>query len=83
MVIGFPGQTNRYMNTSFLDDMVNFDYPRDISTRLDVIAILEAEAAKDSADAIKLSSGIKGLYNYLKKNRGMIGWIQENQFASQ
>ncbi|SYZ74046.1 Peptidase S46 [Candidatus Zixiibacteriota bacterium] len=72
MVIGFPGKTNRYENSSYLDDMVNFDYPRDIQTRLDVIAIMEKDAAKDSADAIKLSSPLKGLYNYLKKNQGMM-----------
>ncbi len=72
MIIGFPGHTNRYECSYAIDRMVNYEYPEDIQTRLDLISILEAASAKDSASAIKLSSPIKGLYNYLKKNRGMM-----------
>ncbi len=72
MVIGFPGHTNRYECSYAIDKMINFEYPNDIQTRHDLISILEADGAKDSADAIKLSSPIKGLYNYLKKSQGMM-----------
>jgi hypothetical protein len=72
MVIGFPGTTSRYDNSYFVDKMVNFDYPNEIKSRRDVISIQEEAAAKDSAEAIMLSSKIKNLYNFLKKDQGMI-----------
>jgi hypothetical protein len=72
MLIGFPGRTKRYQSSFSIDQMINHDYPLDISTRQDLIAILEAASSRDSSVAIRLSSGIKGLYNYLKKNQGML-----------
>lgn len=72
MVIGFPGSTNRYEISLATDEMVNYSYPRDIKLRQDLITIMETAAARDSAVAIRLSSPLKGLYNYLKKNQGML-----------
>ncbi|MGB2804851.1 MAG: S46 family peptidase [Candidatus Zixiibacteriota bacterium] len=72
MLIGFPGKTRRYESSFFIDKMVNHDYPRDIRTRREVISILEEASARDSSVAIRLSSLVKGLYNYLKKNKGML-----------
>jgi len=72
MLIGFPGRTRRYESSFFIDEKVNHDYPRDIQTRKEVISILEEASARDSSVAIRLSSTIKGLNNYLKKNRGML-----------
>jgi hypothetical protein len=72
MLIGFPGRTRRYESSFFIDNMVNHDYSRDIRTRMEVISILEEASAEDSSVAIRLSSSIKGLNNYLKKNKGML-----------
>jgi hypothetical protein len=72
MLIGFPGKTRRYESSFFIDQKVNHDYPRDIRTRKEVISILEEASAEDSSVAIRLSSTIKGLNNYLKKNQGML-----------
>jgi Peptidase S46 len=77
MVMGFPGTTSRYECSYGIEKMVNYDYPLDIRTRLDVIHILEAAAAKNPADAIKLSSTLKGIYNYLKKNQGMMDGFEK------
>jgi len=72
MLIGFPGTTKRYESSFSIDEMVNHDYPKDIRTRREVISILEEASAEDSSVAIRLSSKIKGLNNYLKKNQGML-----------
>jgi len=72
MLIGFPGTTKRYESSFSIDKMVNHDYPKDIKTRQEVISILEKASEEDSLVAIKLSSRIKGLNNYLKKNQGML-----------
>ncbi len=72
MLIGFPGTTKRYESSFSIEKMVSHDYPLDIRTRQEVISILEEASAQDSSVAIKLSSRIKGLNNYLKKNQGML-----------
>jgi len=72
MLIGFPGTTRRYENSYFIDNMVNYEYPKDIRTRKELISILEESSAEDSSVALRLSSRIKGLHNYLKKNQGML-----------
>lgn len=72
MLLGFPGTTRRYESSFSINKMVNHDYPLDIQTRREVISILEKTSAGDSLVAIRLSSRIKGLNNYLKKNRGML-----------
>jgi hypothetical protein len=72
MLIGFPGTTRRYQSSFYIDNMINHDYLLDIKTRLDLISILEKSSAEDSSVALRLSSRIKGLYNYLKKNQGML-----------
>lgn len=72
MLIGFPGKTRRYETSFLVDKMINYDYPIDVRTRQDLVSLLEFASAKDSSVAIRLSSRIKGLNNYLKKNRGML-----------
>jgi hypothetical protein len=72
MLVGFPGKTKRYESSFSIDQMVNHDYPLDIGTRQELIAILEAASAEDSSVALRLSSQIKGVNNYLKKNQGML-----------
>lgn len=72
LLIGFPGTTKRYESSFSIDKMVGHDYPLDIRTRRELISVLEAASAEDSSVAMKLSSRIKGLHNYLKKNQGML-----------
>ncbi len=72
ILLGFPGRTRRYENCFSIEKMIMHDYPKDIQTRKDLILILEGASAEDSSTAIKLSSRIKGLNNYLKKNQGML-----------
>jgi hypothetical protein len=72
MLIGFPGKTKRYESSFAIDGMINHDYPLDIRTRQEIVSILEQASAEDSSVAIRLSSPIRGLNNYLKKNQGML-----------
>jgi len=72
MLLGFPGRTQRYESSSSTEDRVNFDYPLSIGNSQDLISILEKSSVGDSALAMKLSSRIKGIANYLKKYQGML-----------
>lgn len=83
MLIGFPGTTRRYESSFSVDDMVNHDYPKDIRTRKEIIAILEKASAEDSSVALRLSSNIKSLYNYLKKNQGMLDGFKKSGLLQQ
>jgi hypothetical protein len=78
ILIGFPGTTRRYESSFFIDNMINYEYPRDILLRQELISILEEESAEDSSVALRLSSRIKGLYNYLKKNQGMLDGFKKS-----
>jgi len=83
MLIGFPGTTRRYESSFSVDEMVNHDYPKDIRTRKEIIAILEKASTEDSSVALRLSSKLKGLYNYLKKNQGMLDGFKKSGLQQQ
>ncbi len=72
MLLGYPGKTERHESSYATSKMIEHDYPWDISTRRDLIGILDSASAEDSSIGIRLSSRIKGLNNYLKKNQGML-----------
>jgi hypothetical protein len=72
MLFGFPGTTKRYQTSFSIDQMISHDYPQDIRTRQDILSILSEASDEDSSVAMRLSSQVKGLNNYLKKNRGML-----------
>jgi hypothetical protein len=83
MLIGFPGTTRRYESSFSVDEMVNYDYPKDIRTRKEIISILEKTSAEDSSVALRLTSKIKSLYNYLKKNQGMLDGFKKSGLSRQ
>jgi hypothetical protein len=83
MLLGFPGKTERYESSYAIAKMVNHDYPWDIRTREDLVGILDSASAEDSSIAIRLSSRIKGLNNYLKKNQGMLEGFERADILQQ
>jgi hypothetical protein len=83
MLLGYPGKTERYESSYAIAKMINHDYPWDIRTREDLIGILGSASAEDSSIAIRLSSRIKGLNNYLKKNQGMLEGFERSDILQQ
>jgi len=71
-LMGYPGRTRRNDSSYEIEKTLKHDYPLDLKTRLELIALLEKESKTDKNIAIKLSSRLKGLYNYLKKNQGIV-----------
>jgi hypothetical protein len=71
-LLGYPGRTRRNDCSFSIEKTLKHDYPLDLQTRLELIALLEKESEADKNVAIKLSSRLKGLYNYLKKNQGIV-----------
>lgn len=71
-IIGFPGWTERYLTSYALKDYEIFDLPRRIRLQNDMVTILEARSKADPTAAVKVASQMKGIYNYLKKDRGVL-----------
>lgn len=72
MILGYPGRTYRHMTSFNIEDDISFRYPFQIQTFTDLISIFEDFSAKDKDAEVKLASTIKGLYNSLKNNQGML-----------
>ncbi|HEX9916949.1 MAG TPA: S46 family peptidase [candidate division Zixibacteria bacterium] len=79
MMIGFPGWTARYSSSFSVEDMQNYYYFVDIGIREDLIKIMEQSSQEDSSVALRLSSKIKGIYNYLKKNQGVLEGFEKSK----
>jgi len=79
LMIGFPGKTSRYSSSFEIDNLVNHYFPMSIRTMRNRLDILEEAAAADSNAAIRLASSITGIYNYHKKNGGVLrGLVRMN-----
>ncbi|MEW5805742.1 MAG: S46 family peptidase [Acidobacteriota bacterium] len=72
MIMGFPGRTARHQTSFAVENDQTHRYPFQIQMAGDLIRILEEFAQKDEEAAVKLSGYIKGLYNTLKNNQGML-----------
>ena len=72
MIIGFPGHTNRYASSYYVDDLVNYHYPNWIRMYEDILDLIVEAGAKDSSVAIRLASMDAGINNGLKNTYGML-----------
>jgi hypothetical protein len=72
MMIGFPGRTDRYASSYYLNDMYNYYYPQMIADMRAALEIMERAAVQDSAIGLRLASRMRGIQNYLKKSEGMV-----------
>jgi len=73
MTVGFPGSTERYISSYELENRIDFSLPNLIKSSEDEIRITEEIGKTDSAIALRTASNLKGIYNYLKKSRGILG----------
>lgn len=79
MIIGYPGRTYQRLTSFGIKEDIDFRYGFQIQTAKDLIKIFEDFSAKDKEAEVKLASIIKGLYNGLKNNQGMLeGLVKAN-----
>lgn len=72
MVAGYPGSTYRYRTASEMAWAEADEYPWQIGTMDEVLAILDARIEADADAAVRLSSLRFGMSNYHKNNQGML-----------
>jgi hypothetical protein len=81
MILGYPGRTFRYRTATAIADDLGFEYPQRIRTLKDLIAIYEAQGKRSKDVEIKLASQLKGFYNSLKKDEGMLQGLERTDLA--
>lgn len=81
MILGYPGRTYRYRLASEIDHDTSFYYPQRIKLLRDWIAILTQRGATSKEVEIKLASTLKGNYNSVKNNEGMLQGLKTSDLA--
>ncbi len=71
-IMGFPGSTSRFKCAADIAAIVQFGYPERIKILQGWIDVLEKASALDEATKIKNAGILKGLYNSIKNNQGML-----------
>ena len=75
-VMGYPGNTTRYLSAAGLGRMIAEVWPRRIDLYGEWIAIMEAMGAKAPAIAIKVAASKKNLANRYKNAQGMLDGVK-------
>jgi hypothetical protein len=80
-ILGYPGRTMRYRIAASIAEDSEFYYPQRIQLLKDLIAILENESKRGKDVEIRLASQLKGLYNSVKNNAGMLEGLTKSELA--
>jgi hypothetical protein len=80
-ILGYPGRTMRYRVAASVAEDTEFYYPQRIKLFKALIAILERETQRGKEVGIKLASELKGLYNALKNNEGMLVGLKKSDLV--
>jgi hypothetical protein len=78
MILGFPGSTQRWYSAAEVGNETNFNYPERIALLEQYIALIEKASAASETVKIKNAATLKGLYNSIKKYRGLLAGLQKN-----
>jgi hypothetical protein len=80
-ILGYPGRTMRYRTAASVAEDSEFYYPQRIKLLKELIAILEDESKRGKDVEIKLASQLKGFYNSVKNNTGMLEGLTKSDLA--
>jgi len=79
MVLGYPGRTQRFLDSESVRNQLEVFYPLRVRTTEDTIAILEETARGDADTALRVASAIKGAGNSMTNARGQIAGLTRNR----
>ena len=80
-IMGYPGKTMRYRTAAAVAEDTAFYYPERINLLKQLIAVFEEENKRSKAVEIKLASQLKGFYNSVKNNSGMLEGLTKSDLA--
>ncbi len=78
MIMGYPGTSKRWHTAAEIGNEVQANYPERIALLAQYIELLEKASAADEAVKIKNAGVLKGLYNSIKNNRGLLAGLRKN-----
>jgi len=82
-ILGYPGRTNRNATSYGVSYSQNISYPVRIRIFQEIISELEDEGSKDPATELLLASRVKGFYNGLKNNLGLLAGFKSDNILEQ
>ena len=79
LILGYPGTSKRWSTAAEIDTQVQTDYPERIALLAQYIELLEKISTENETVKIKNAGVLKGLYNSIKNNRGLLAGLQKNR----
>ncbi len=83
MILGYPGTTKRWLAAAEVANEVEANYPGRIALLERYIDLVEKLSAADEGVRIKNAGMLKGLYNSIKNNRGMLAGLERDAVLRQ
>ncbi len=78
MILGYPGVTKRRHTAAEIGNDVQANYPGRIALLAEYIELLERMSSQGEEVKIKNAGVLKGLYNSIKNNRGLLAGLRKN-----
>jgi hypothetical protein len=78
MILGYPGTTKRWHTAAEVANEVQANYPGRIALLERYIELLETASRSDDGVKIKNAGVLKGLYNSIKNNRGLLAGLERD-----
>ena len=83
MIMGYPGTTKRWFSAAEVANEAQANYPGRIALLERYIELVETLSATDEGVRIKNAGMLKGLYNSIKNNRGMLAGLERDAVLQQ
>ncbi len=83
LILGYPGTTKRWHTAAEVANEVQVGYPQRIALLESYIDLLEKASQADEAVKIKNAGVLKGLYNSIKNNRGLLAGLERDAVLEQ
>jgi hypothetical protein len=79
MVMGYPGRTQRFLDSESVANQQQWFFPLRARTLADLIAILDDAGKADPDTALRVAGAIKGLGNGMTNARGQVAGLARNR----
>ena len=81
MILGYPGRTNRWESSYWVDQQVKFGYPAWVKASKTAMDAMKKHMDKDNAVRLKYASAYASIANYWKNRQGMIDALTAHKTA--
>ena len=83
MILGYPGRTNRWVPSYWVDQQVKYAYPAWVEASKTAMDAMKRHMDKDKGVRLKYASRYASTANYWKNRQGMINALTAHKTADQ